>query len=373
MPGDHSSSPDGVSAAFGPNLSERAQRVRALSVARWGEHRAVEMVGCAGNYLDLLSRIEKVAPYSEPVLISGESGVGKELMARAIYLLSQPRSSPFVPVNCPQFQEDNLTVSELFGHTKGSFTGAVADRRGAFDEADGGVIFLDEIADLNPGTQALLLRTLSTGELKPLGATQPHTVSVRVVSATNVPLNHLVITKHFRYDLFFRLRHFHLHVPALRERGDDWARILDFCLRRLCERYGVRKTFSRSAIRALEGYRWPGNVRQLITLVTTGYAMADGAVIEADDIAEQLEDGALEERSPDDLLLQVIDGAKDFWQIIYQPFMERDLNRSQVKAVIKRGLVVAEGHYSRLVDLMHMPAADYQRFMDFLRHHRLKP
>ncbi len=362
-----------MTAELTPYLGDLALRVRARSIERWGKPRAVEMVGQARNYLDLQTRIEKVAAFAEPVLVTGESGVGKELIAQAIYLLGAAKGCPFVSVNCPQFQEDNLTVSELFGHARGSFTGAVADRRGAFDEANGGVIFLDEIADLDPGTQAMLLRTLSTGEIRPLGARQSHSVDVRVVAATNVPLNHLVMTRRFRYDLFFRLRYFHLEVPPLRERGDDWALILEYYLRRLCEKYGVRKSFAPSAMKQLESYQWPGNVRQLITLVTTGYAMADGNTIDMDDVVSLLDDGLLSEQDPEDLWRSVVDGHKDFWVAVYEPFMNRDLNRAQVIRFMRKGLAAAEGRYSRMVDLLRLPACDYQRFMDFLRHHQLKP
>ncbi len=354
-------------------MSDVARRVRALSTDRWGPSRAVEMVGRAQNYLHLLAKVTKVAGFSEPVLITGESGVGKELLAQAIYLLGQPAGRPFVSVNCPQFQEDNLTVSELFGHVRGSFTGAVADRHGAFDEADGGVIFLDEIADLNPGTQAMLLRTLSTGELKPLGAAQSHSVNVRVVAATNEPINHLVMSKRFRYDLFFRLRYFHLDVPPLRERGDDWALILEYFLRRLCERHGVRKSFAPTAMKRLETYHWPGNVRQLGTLVTTGYAMADGDTIDLDDIESLIDDEMLPESDPEDLWRSVVDGQRGFWEAVHDPYMNRDLNRSQLNRFIRKGLAVSENRYSRLLELLRLPASDYQRFMDFLRHHHLKP
>ena len=354
-------------------LSPSAQRIRTLSIERWGEARAVEMIGLARSYVDLHNKAEKIAPFSEPVLITGESGVGKELLAQTIYLLGHPKGKPFVSVNCPQFQEDNLTVSELFGHTRGSFTGAVADRLGAFDEADGGVLFLDEIGDLNPGTQAMLLRVLSTNELKPLGAARSQSVEVRVVAATNVQLNHLVMNKRFRYDLFFRLRYFNLQVPPLRERDDDWALLVEYYLRRLCDRHGVRKAFSPSALKQLEAYHWPGNVRQLMTMVTTGYAMADGATIQMHDVASVIDDGLTSEVDRDDLWARVTGGGQDFWQVVYEPFMNRDLNRAQLTRFVRTGLGIAKGRYSALLELLGLPSTDYQRFMDFLRHHELKP
>ena len=153
-------------------LCPPAMRLRALSIDRLGADRVIELVGLAPCLNDALSKLEKIAKYREPVLLTGESGAGKEFFAQAVHLFGGARQAPFVPVNCPQYQEGNLTVSELFGHTRGSFTGAVADRKGAFEEADGGVIFLDEIADLHASAQVMLLRALATGEFRPVGATR---------------------------------------------------------------------------------------------------------------------------------------------------------------------------------------------------------
>lgn len=369
--------PVGDPAAF----TELGVRIRTLSTQRWGPEQTIEMIGRSEPLQELQKKIEKVARYREPVLITGESGVGKEHLAQSVYLLSESLNKPFVPVNCPQYQEGNLTVSELFGHAKGSFTGAIADRRGAFEEADGGVIFLDEIADLQSSAQAMLLRALSTGEFRPLGASRPRKVDVRVISATNRSLNALVLTNEFRYDLFFRLARFHVTVPPLRERGDDWLLILEHCLVKLRQKYGVRKRFSSASMRVLGAYPWPGNVRQLINLVTTGYAMADGDVIEPSAFVALLDGDALSEPSAsrhsgitgDELFGRVTRGGEDFWTVVYQPFMDRDLNRSQVREVVKKALTMAEHNYRSVLDLFRLPPSDYQRFMDFLRHHELKP
>jgi DNA-binding NtrC family response regulator len=355
-------------------FSERAQRLRAASIARWGENRALEMVGLSEPFQALLSKLEKVARFREPVLVTGESGVGKEGVAQAVYLLSQQTAGrPYVAVNCPQFQEDNLTVSELFGHAKGSFTGALTDRRGAFEEADGGVLFLDEIGDLHPTAQAMLLRVLANGEIRPLGSSKHRSVEVRVVSATNRPLNRLVISQQFRYDLFFRLRHFHLEIPPLRERGDDWRLIMEYWLARLARKYGVERRFSSRAVRVLESYHWPGNVRQLIGVVSMGYAMADGELIEVEDFSSLLDQAESGEESGASLYERVARHGEDFWQVVYQGFMDRDLNREQVRIFIKKGLAASEGNYRQLLARLRLPASDYQRFMDFLRHHNLKP
>ncbi len=377
-------------------LSERAQRIRALSVARWGEDKAVEIAGFSPAILELQQKLEKAARYNEPVLITGESGVGKELFSQAVYLLGGP-NRPYVSVNCPQHQDANLTVSELFGHKKGSFTGAIADRKGAFEQADGGVIFLDEVGDLHLTAQAMLLRALQTGEFKPLGATHVRSASVRVVAATNRSLNALVATKQFRYDLLFRLWYFRLHVPPLRDRGDDWRVILEYCLMNLARKYGVAKRMSLASLRLLEEYSWPGNVRQLVSVATMGYAMADGDVIQPEDFETQMarDDASAAAESfaptgtgrPDapfsdppagaveagtDLYRQLTNDGGDFWTLVYERFMERDLNRSQVRAMIRVGLANT-GSYRRLLEAFRLSAHEYQRFMDFLRHHDLKP
>jgi DNA-binding NtrC family response regulator len=382
-------------------MSDHALRIRALSVERWGEPSALEMVGFSPRFLELQSKLTKAARYKEPVLITGESGVGKEALAQAIYLLGAQKGRPYVSVNCPQHQDGNLTVSELFGHTRGSFTGAIADRRGAFEEADGGVIFLDEVGDLHLTAQAMLLRSLQTGEFKPLGATRARSADVRVVSATNRSLNTLVVTNQFRYDLLFRLWYFHLAVPPLRERGDDWRLIVSYQLMMLARKYGIAKRMSESALNALANYHWPGNVRQLISVVTMGYAMAEGTSIEPEDFASEFSKPieteprdrlmptpalldppslapptAAAAPAPDvgvELYFRITQNGENFWENVYEPFMARDLNRGQVRALVRKGLAVSDGNYRRLLAALRLPSTDYQRFMDFLRHHSLKP
>ena len=355
-------------------MSDVALQVRGLSVEQWGENRAVEMVGQDRTFQDLLGKVIKVAPHSGPVLIIGESGSGKEALAQALYLLGPRRGRPWVSVNCPQYQDGHLTVSELFGHKRGSFTGAVADRKGCFDTADGGVIFLDEIADLHMSAQVMLLRALASGECQPLGSDVSHSVNVRVIAATNRPLDKLMVAQEFRHDLFFRLRYFLLQVPPLRSRGDDWLVLLSYYLERLYEQYGVDKTFSSESLDMLARYDWPGNVRQLISVAQMGYAMSEGDLIEPHHFQEQIDSrGRTEDEADVDLFQRVAVGREDFWEVVYKPFLDRDLNRNQVRSLIKRGLFEARNSYRELLDLLHIPQSSYQKFMDFLRHHRLKP
>jgi transcriptional regulator with GAF, ATPase, and Fis domain len=354
-------------------LSEPALRIRSLSAEMGGEANAVEMAGHSPAFLSALAKVEKIARYKEPVLITGESGVGKEQFAQALYLLGGAKGRPYVSVNCPQYQEGNLTVSELFGHKKGSFTGAIADRRGAFEEADGGVIFLDEIGDLPPPAQAMLLRTLATGEFRPLGGTGSRLAEVRVISATNRNVNELVLNSQFRYDLFFRLRHFHLDLPPLRDRADDWKLLVDYTLEKLARKYGVSKQLSPAAVSRLEGATWPGNVRQLIGVVSTGYGMASGELIEPDDFEPLIGSTDRQHDVVERSFERLVEGNEDFWRVVGDPFLERDLNRAQVRSVVRRGLEMASGNYRRVLDVFNLPSGDYQRFMDFLRHHNLKP
>ncbi len=357
-----------------PGLTATASRIRELALAVWSSEKAVEIVGRSHQIDKLLQRVEKIARYQEPVLILGESGVGKELFAKALYLLGQRAGEPFVLANCPQYQEGNLTVSELFGHKKGAFTGAVSDRKGCFETANGGAIFLDEIADLPMSAQVMLLHALATGEFQPLGSDTSRRANVRVVAATNRPLNQLVAKEQFRKDLLFRLRSFQVEIPPLRERGDDWRLLLDHFLADLKRRYGEEKRFSAESLKLLEDYAWPGNVRELIALVTSGYAFSDGEVVEPRDFIDSLEP---EDVRPQDSLDSLLDrlGRRQgsFWELVQQPYLDRDLNRHEVRRLIAKGLKRSQGSYRQLLELWGIPADKYQKFMDFLRHHRLKP
>ena len=366
---------DALCAAPDPSLflSDVASRIRDRSSVVGGTGRCLEIVGKSPCFIEAQQQAEKAAQYREPVLIMGESGVGKDLLAQAIHLLGAKDDAPYISVNCPQYREGNLTASELFGHRKGSFTGAIEDHKGAFEEADGGTIFLDEIADLHPSTQGMLLRCLATGEFTPVGSADSRRVDVRVVAATNRDLKKMVVAKEFRNDLYFRVRYFLLAIPPLRLRGDDWRLIVECVLIKLRRKYGVAKYFSPESLRALESFHWPGNVRQLISVVTMAYAMAEQEKIRPADFASQLEEDERAVAAPAALYERVVVSGEDFWEVVHRPFLARDLNRSQVKAFVRQGLVSAEGSYRRVLDVIGLPQSNYQKFMDFLRHHDLKP
>ncbi|MEM6795125.1 MAG: sigma 54-interacting transcriptional regulator [Acidobacteriota bacterium] len=354
-----------------------AARIYETSARRWGPGEAVRIVGRSTAMEKVIARIEKLARFQEPVLIQGESGVGKEVVAQALYLLGSQEDGPFVVVNCPQYRNSATTVSELFGHKKGSFTGAEGDHEGFFARADGGVVFLDEVADLPMPAQTMLLRTLASGDIQPLGSKHPRRVSVRTVAATNRSLNRLAADEEvFRRDLLWRLQFFRIDIPPLRERGDDWVLLLEHALEKLADRYGERKRFSTEALDVLERYHWPGNVRELLALTTASFAMADGARIELHDIPglDVGSPGTTERSRPreDERFERLEAGVGDFWNEVKQPYLDRDLNRSQVRSLISKGLGVS-GAYRKLLERWGGGCQDYQKFMDFLRHHRLKP
>lgn len=225
-----------------------------------------EMMGSSPAFLSVLRAARLVAVTGATVLIQGESGVGKELLARAIHESSRRANGPFVPVNSASLSE-TLAESELFGHTKGAFTGATAKRIGRIAAAQGGTLFLDEVGDMPPSIQAKMLRFLENGECQPLGMEQPQRMDVRVVAATNRDLATLVAAGQFRQDLFHRLQVVPLLLPSLRERGQDIVLLANAFLAFFSTQYAVAlPVFSHAALDLLRSHPWPGNVRELRNL-----------------------------------------------------------------------------------------------------------
>ena len=245
------------------------------------------LVGHSRQMIELYMEIARVAAYRSTVLIVGESGTGKELVARAIHAHSPRVTHPFVAVNCGALTE-TLLEAELFGHTKGSFTGAMADKKGLFEEAEGGTLFLDEIGETSPALQVKLLRALQESEIRRIGSSKAVKVDVRVVAATNRTLEDEVKAGRFREDLYYRLSVITLRVPPLRERREDIPLLAHHFLQRACHEMGKRVTLSESALERLRHYAWVGNVRELENTIEHAVLHARGAVITLDDLPMRL-------------------------------------------------------------------------------------
>jgi two-component system response regulator HydG len=228
--------------------------------------------------------LRRVGPTNISVLIEGESGTGKELLARAIHDNSLRWNKPFRPVNCAGLTE-TLLESELFGHVKGAFTGAAADRKGLFEIADKGTLFLDEIGDMSSTSQAKLLRVIEDGVIIPVGSNKPTVVDVRVISATNQNLPEMIQEKKFRQDLYFRIKGVNISLPALRDRAEDIPALVDYFLKQAAAEVGSKiEGITDAALSILSNYSWPGNVRQLRNTIRTMVVMCDRDKLDVQDI-----------------------------------------------------------------------------------------
>jgi two-component system nitrogen regulation response regulator NtrX len=249
-------------------------------------HHAI--VGASPAIRQLVERIEKVAPTPSRVLITGENGTGKELVARAIHRLSPRSGRPFIEVNCAAIPAE-LIESELFGHVKGSFTGAFADRTGKFEAADGGTLFLDEVGDMSAAAQAKVLRCLQEGVVAPIGSTRTVTVDVRVVAATNKRLEDEISAGRFREDLLYRLNVVPIDVPPLRSRREDIPLLVEHFAGQLGAAPGlVPRRFTPEAVARLQQHAWPGNVRELRNAVERLLILASGPAVSEADVARLL-------------------------------------------------------------------------------------
>jgi DNA-binding NtrC family response regulator len=257
----------------------------------------LDIIGQSPAIAALIADIRRVAPSQAKVLITGENGSGKDLVAEAIHRLSKRASKPFVKLNCAAIPKD-LVESELFGHEKGAFTGAVQRKVGRLERADKGTLFLDEIGDLSEESQAKLLRAIETGEVDRVGATDTIHVDVRIVSATNKDLSSAMDTGDFRRDLYYRLNGVPLHVPPLRERRSDVPILAHHFLAGACAAEDMpAKRLTPEALAVLEEYRWPGNVRELRNLMERAAILVEGLEVRAEDLAPWLEAGPAAEES----------------------------------------------------------------------------
>jgi two-component system response regulator HydG len=265
------------------------------------------IIGRSGAVRNLLSRVVRIAPTDVTVLITGESGTGKELIARAVHANSKRADRPFIPVNCAAITE-TLLESELFGHARGAFTGATTSRKGLLEEADGGTFFFDEIAETTMAFQAKLLRTIQEGEVRRVGDNRAIKVDVRVIAATNVELQEAVEAKRFREDLFYRLNVARFKLPPLRERPEDIPLLVEHFLGIYSHEMGIRTRLADGIIEKLQGYPFPGNVRELENMVEQAVALASGGVITLDDILPEV--APQKEESADRTLAGIVDRAE---------------------------------------------------------------
>ncbi len=261
-------------------LAERERRRRSLTEEISADNCLRVMMGPSDAVTRIIREVNRVAPSDFSVIIQGETGSGKELVARAIYQLSHRASAPFIPLDCGAIPE-TLIESELFGYQKGAFTGAAAPKAGVFEAAQGGTLFLDEIANLPLGSQARLLRVLQEKAVLRLGATKPIKIDVRLLTASNQELQRLVESEQMRKDLFFRLNEFTITIPPLRERKDD----IPYLAKRFMDKTNKElqknvRGFSPAALEALLTYNWPGNVRQLRSVIRRAVLLADDLIIE---------------------------------------------------------------------------------------------
>ncbi len=242
------------------------------------------VIGESPAMIRILDMLRKAASSNVTVLLCGESGVGKELFAEAIHYNSPRKSGPFLPVNCAGLS-DTLLESELFGHVKGSFTGALSDKKGFFEMADGGTLFLDEIGDMPMNMQAKLLRVLENQLVTPVGSTKAIQVDVRIISATNQDFEKMVEEKEFRQDLYFRIRGVNIEIPPLRQRREDIPILLDHFMREFAQSEDRKvKGFTPAALRLLKSYSWPGNIREMRNCVKTMVVLAEKELLDVADL-----------------------------------------------------------------------------------------
>ena len=249
------------------NAMERNSLVTETKVLRRKANKVQEMIGASGGITKIKETIEKVAPTEARILITGENGVGKELVARWVHEKSSRADAPLIEVNCAAIPSE-LIESELFGHEKGSFTSAIKQRIGKFEQANGGTLFLDEIGDMSLNAQAKVLRALQEGKITRVGGDKEISVDVRVIAATNKDLLKEVEGKTFRLDLYHRLSVIVVHVPSLNERREDIPLLIETFLEDICKDYGMaQKTIADDALRLLQNYNWTGNIRELRNVV----------------------------------------------------------------------------------------------------------
>jgi DNA-binding NtrC family response regulator len=335
------------------------------------------MLGTSAAMRAVEGEIAVAAACSSKVLITGESGVGKELVARLIHEGSPRRAARFVAINCAGLP-DALLESELFGHVRGSFTGAYRDKKGWLETAHGGTIFLDEVGEMSLRMQAMLLRFLETGEIQRVGSDRPlPPLDVRVIAATHRNLADCVKERTFREDLYYRLNVIHIEVPPLRERRPDIPVLLNYFLSMFSAAHRVPlPEVDPDALQRLTTYDWPGNVRELKNVAERLVVGSRSGRVDMDQLPAEMSgprasEARLRPRSSSSAvehrLERLMKDRMSFWSEVHEPFMNHDITREDVRAVVREGLVHTRGNYKMLVRAFNMDPSDYKRFLSFLR------
>jgi transcriptional regulator with GAF, ATPase, and Fis domain len=338
-----------------------------------------QLIGTSAAIAELSQEIDRVARADAKVLVTGESGVGKELVAHAIHERSPRAARAMVVVNCAGLPE-TLLESELFGHVKGSFTGAYRDKQGKLEMADGGSIFLDEIGEMTLRMQGLLLRFMETGELQKVGADRVACrVNVRVITATNRNLRDMVAEGTFREDLFYRLNVIQLTVPPLRERREDIPPLVAHFLAQFTRNNGTPvHHIAPEAIKLLAEYSWPGNVRELENVIERLVVTGRNDTVTPDDLPMEIRMQHSISLRPkrerrrsvaDDLYKKLIEERESFWTAVYPLYMQREITRGTLRDLVRKGLEETRGNYKLVAKLYNMDSRDYKRFLNFLRKH----
>ena len=347
----------------------------------FSSNRPARLIGRSEVICSLETEIERAARSDAKVLITGETGVGKEIVARLIHERSARVRAPLVALNCAGLP-DSLLESELFGHVRGSFTGAYKDKPGLLESAGSGTVFLDEVGEMSTRMQVVLLRFLESGEIQRVGADRAHRlVDVRLITATNRDLESQIVAGAFREDLFFRLNVIRLTIPPLRQRTEDIPLLVGYYLESYSRTHKVANPeISADAMTALVGYRWPGNVRELKNLTERLVLRAGGRPLTRRELPEEvlrgdvitslgrLESSETSVRSrADELADLMLKGGESFWSAVFPEFKSRDLTRDDLRRIVQLGLESANGNYRLMVRLFNMPNEDYKRFLSFLR------
>jgi transcriptional regulator with PAS, ATPase and Fis domain len=341
------------------------------------------LIGVSDAARNLERDIADAARSDAKVLLIGESGVGKEVVARQIHDRSDRKRVGLVALNCAAVP-DSLLESELFGHVRGSFTGAYRDKPGLLETANGGTIFLDEIGETSGRMQALLLRFLENGEIWRIGADRVRTTTnVRVIAATNRDLVQRIQQAEFREDLYYRLNVLQISVPPLRQRRDDIPMFLSHFIGRYCQRHSVPvPELAPDAHEALVGYEWPGNVRELKNVVERLVVRNHASRIQLGDLPAEVvgserrsativaTDSQNTRSRADELYDRMTLGGESFWAAVHPLFMARDMTRDDLRAIVTRGLSQTRGSYRLVLQLFNMPPEDYKAFLSFLRKHQ---